>query len=747
MRFYYPIGVLSITILFSCASETKNGTTIIEKKELKQSKVEEKILSILKETQLHESIYNNSERIQFLEQQPNLDTQANLIFQLARENLNAGNTEKALSIVKSIMNAIPGMNELSKNSKMFHEFEAICYLRIAEQKNCQENHNDQSCIVPLEDKGIHKFQDPGREAIKKYTEIVNAFPDDFQSKWLLNVSHMTLDQYPLFVPKKHLIKLDLPIDSERFSNVATQLGVDGFELSGGVIADDFDNDNHVDLIISSWSRDGNIKYWRNKGDGSFEDLSKSSGLNRITGGLNLKQADYNNDGFLDFIVLRGGWVPRSNWGILPNTLLMNNGDDTFTDVTIETGIYSVNPTQSAEWLDFNLDGWIDIFIANETTNSSDKEFKCELYLNKNGSFKNVATELNVDLVGYFKGVSSGDVNNDGYPDLYISNLKGDNELLLNVQEGTSLTFDRIAIETGLVKPFSSFPNWFFDINNDGNEDIYVATFDSLAFYDQSGQFARDMLSLPVLSEMNKVYLNLGNLKFKDASRDLIPNLALSTMGCNYGDINNDGYPDYYLGTGSPDYRSIVPNRFFLNQRGQFFVDKTFDFGLGHIQKGHAIAFIDIDEDGDQDIYANMGGAFQGDKFPNAFFLNPGTSNDWIKIKLEGNESNKFGIGARIKVSLKNLNTGKLKLKYSKISSGASFGANPLIAHIGLESGYNIELIEINWPNGENTWIPYEGLKKNEFYLIKELNQSISKIPHKKIDLQLNSHEDHTHHHH
>ena len=669
------------------------------------------------------------------------------MFQLAKENLNAGYTNRALEIIRKLIGSIPSIQEINSNSLMLHKFEAICYLRIAEQKNCQENHNDQSCIVPLIEKGIHLIDDPAIEAKNKYLQILKIFPNDYESKWLLNIAYMALDQYPEQVPRAHLINLPFSNEEKKFVNVATALSIDGFDLSGGVIADDFDNDNLIDLMISSWSKDGNITYWRNTGEGTFENLTNSSGLGIVTGGLNLKQADFNNDGYLDFIVLRGGWVPKIDWGVLPNTLLKNNGDNTFSDVTLEKGLFSINPTQSAEWFDYNQDGWIDLFIANETTSTSDKEFNCELYMNEVGNFRNIASELEIDLVGYFKGVTSGDINNDGFPDLYISNLKGDNELLLNIEKDSIRTFKRIAKDKRMTKPFSAFPNWIFDVNNDGLEDIYIASYDSTAFNDQSGQFARDLLGQAVSCEKNKLYLNQGNLRFKDASEDYIPNDALSTMGCNYGDINNDGFKDYYLGTGSPDYRSVVPNRFFLNQNGNSFSDETFDLGLGHIQKGHAIAFVDIDYDGDQDIFANMGGAFQGDKFPNALFLNPGNTNDWIKIKLNGTESNKFGIGARIRINLISSTDNSMIYKYSKISSGASFGANPLIAHIGLEKGYQIESIEINWPNGENMWVEYQGLEKNKFYLINEKGNSISEIEHDFVELNLESESGHSHHHH
>ncbi len=193
------------------------------------------------------------------------------------------------------------------------------------------------------------------------------------------------------------------------------------------------------------------------------------------------------------------------------------------------------------------------------------------------------------------------------------------------------------------------------------------------------------------------------------------------MGCNYGDIDNDGYNDFYLGTGSPDYRSIVPNRFFKNTGENSFEEETFSLGLGHIQKGHGIAFADLDNDGDCDIYAVMGGAFEGDVFPNALFENPGNDNHWIKLKLEGVTSNKAAIGARIKLSLANHEQEKKQI-YHRVGSGSSFGANPLLAHIGVPKGYEIIDVSIKWPESGNNYRSYGSLQTNSFYKIRQGEQ-------------------------
>ena len=142
-------------------------------------------------------------------------------------------------------------------------------------------------------------------------------------------------------------------------------------------------------MTSGWGTSDALHYFKNNADGSFTDRSDKIGLNGITGGLNMTQADYNNDGFIDVLVLRGGW--KREFGKEPNSLLKNNGDGTFSDVTIESGLLSFHPTQTATWNDFNNDGWLDLFIGNENFPGTKTPHPCELYINnQDGTFTEMA---------------------------------------------------------------------------------------------------------------------------------------------------------------------------------------------------------------------------------------------------------------------------------------------------------------------------------------------------------------------
>ncbi len=144
----------------------------------------------------------------------------------------------------------------------------------------------------------------------------------------------------------------------------------------------------------------------------------------------------------------------------------------------------------------------------------------------------------------------------------------------------------------------------------------------------------------------------------------------------------DGWLDFYLGTGNPHFTSLVPNKLIRNNNGNYFEDITSKARVGNLQKGHEISIADIDNDGDQDIHIELGGSFESDHYPNALYINPGQNqNKWIKLSLTGTKANKAAIGAKIKVFFND--DGKERIVYRELNAGSSFGANPLLQHIGV----------------------------------------------------------------
>ena len=297
-----------------------------------------------------------------------------------------------------------------------------------------------------------------------------------------------------------------------------------------------------------------------------------------------------------------------------------------------------------------------------------------------------------------KGVASGDYNNDGRPDIFVSVQGSDNLLFRNdgpASDKRGWRFTNVAQEAGVTEPINSFGAFFFDFDNDGWPDLFVAGWGSFDGKTMAADVAADYLGLPTSAERGRLYRNRGDGSFEDVTKAAGLYKVVPAMGLNFGDLDNDGWLDLYLGTGNPDFGTLIPNRMFRNAEGRAFQDVTTAGNFGHLQKGHAIAFGDVDNDGDQDVFEEMGGAFLADKAYSALYLNPAGGNHWLRLELEGARSNRSAIGARIKVELKTRNG--TRYLYRTVGSGGSFGCSPLRAEIGLKDAEGILSVEILWP--------------------------------------------------
>lgn len=580
----------------------------------------------------------------------------------------------------------------------------VAYLRLGETENCIHCQTGESCILPIRPGGVHEHQRGSRNAIQHFEELLKQNPDHLGARWLLNVAYMTIGEFPSGVPEEFLIAPEaFESDEEvpRFTNIASDLGLDTFGLSGGVAVDDFNGDDLLDIVVSDWSTSGQIRYFRNDGDGSFSDLTERAGLKGLYGGLNLVHVDFDNDGDVDVLVLRGAWL--GSMGRHPNSLLRNDGRGNFRDVTFECGLGELHfPTQTAAWSDYDQDGDLDLFVGNES-------FPCQLFQNDGqGNFVDGARQAGVQNLGVTKGVAWGDFDGDDDPDLYVSNLGQPNRLYRN--EGNGVFVD-VAELLHVERPIRSFPTWFWDYDNDGHLDLYVASYEAAAV-----QVAADYLGLPHSDESDRFYRNSSSGRFQDATSALGFTRVTMPMGCSFGDIDNDGFLDFYLGTGDPMFENLVPNLMFRNRDGAAFSDVTQSSALGHLQKGHGVAFADFDNDGDQDLFIVLGGAYLGDGFQNAFFENPGSEHHWLKVKLIGATSNRSAIGARLRIEVKS--DGKTRSIYRWIDNGSSFGGNPLRQEIGLGDTETVERLEVYWPMTGQTQI-FEDVSVDQYIEIVE----------------------------
>jgi hypothetical protein len=562
------------------------------------------------------------------------------------------------------------------------------------------------------------------------------------ARWLLNIAYMTIGAYPDGVPKRHVIDpsvFESKIEFPRFKNIATKLGLDTVNLAGSVIVDDFNNDDHLDIVSSTSDSGGQLQLFLNNRDGTFSDRTGGAGLLGLYGGLNLVSADYNNDGWLDIFVLRGAWL--FDVEAHPNSLIRNNGDGTFTDVTFKAGLGDVHyPTQTGAWADYDLDGDLDLFIGNESGGDEDlytgekaldkdgrpnsgaqstrQAIPCQLFRNNGDeTFTDVAAAARVDRAMFAKAVAWGDYNKDRFPDLYVSTLDASpNRLYRNNGDGT---FTDVAGPAGLTMPNTSFATWFWDFDNDGNLDLFAASYAAGVEH-----YAGVALGLKVKFEPPALYKGDGRGGFKEVAAEQNLSHPMSTMGANFGDLNNDGFLDFYVGTGDPNYHALVPNMMFLNQSGKRFENVTMAGGFGHLQKGHGIAFADVDNDGDLDVFEQMGGAFSGDAYGDALFENPGFSNHWLGVKLVGVHSNRSAIGARIHARI--TEGTQQRSIYRSVKTGGSFGCNPLRQTIGLGHATQVDSLEILWPKTERTQ-RFDNVAADQWIVVTEDRDAYEKL--------------------
>ena len=594
---------------------------------------------------------------------------------------------------------------------------AIASVHRAEMDNGIYTAPGDRCLLSTKGSGSLTKPEAFDGGVKRLLALLDQRPNDIELKWFLNASFMATGGYPVRVPPKHLIPTSAFASSEdvgRFVDVSAAAGINSFSSAGGVVVDDFDNDGRLEILTSNFDSCGRMQLFRRRADGVFEDRADQAGLSEQLGGLNLSQADYNNDGCKDVLVMRGGWELAQR-----RSLLRNNCDGTFTDVTAAAGLLTpVTSSQTAAWTDIDNDSWVDLFVGNE-------DAPLQLFWNRgNGTFEDIAAAAGVRRTAFTKAVSAGDYDNDGFPDLYVSNFSDGNVLFHN---NGNKTFRNVTATAGVHGADRGFPAWFFDYDNDGWLDIFASS-----YYLSIDETARSYMKLPLNASTMKLYRNAKDGSFLDVTAAANVDKVLMPMGSNFGDIDNDGFLDIYLGTGSPSYVSLAPSMMLRNRNGASFVDVTVSSGTGEMHKGHGVAFADLDNDGDEDIAFKVGGATPGDAHAFRLFENPGHANDWLGLNLVGVRSNRAAIGARIKVTVQGTDGTRREI-HRTVGSGGSFGASPLEQHVGLGKAARILEVEIKWP-ASGTRQVFTGVVKNQVIEIREMDDRYNAIDRTRLPL-------------
>lgn len=494
-----------------------------------------------------------------------------------------------------------------------------------------------------------------------------------------------------------------------FKDMAPELGLDRFDGNGTVAFGDIDNDGDLDVILSGSGTF--IAVFRNEG-GRFKEATGDLGLGRVPSGYSLNLVDYDNDGWLDLYVSLNGWS-----GPMKNRLF-RNVQGKFEDVTEKSGAGDGGSGFISLWGDLDNDGYLDLVVANGVLKDGSTP---QVYRNNgNGTFTNVTVAAGIDEPPTYGaiGIALGDYDRDGDLDILINGLDAaPNRLYRN--EG-KWKFTEVSRKAGVVQPpHNGFVCFFFDYNNDGWPDVLTM---SLASWEAVVEGLKEGGLKRVHADASRLFKNNGNGTFTDVTLAAGLDAPMGVMGAGVADLDNDGFVDIHFGTGDPQLTRLEPNRVYRNNGDGTFSDLTALTAFARPgNKGHGVAFVDFDEDGDLDLYAQLGGHYQGDHARNAFYRNVrGSRNAWVQVELEGVKSNRFGVGAQVTVKAGGL------LVHREMKGSVGFGATePYRLHFGLGKAGRVDEIEVRWPSGARQ--VFKDLEARAIYRVKENEEAVRRL--------------------
>lgn len=495
---------------------------------------------------------------------------------------------------------------------------------------------------------------------------------------------------------------------------------------------DYDNDGWMDIFLLSGTRlSGNPagatnRLYKNNRDGTFTDVTEKAGMESIGWASGVCIGDYNNDGFEDIFFTSYG----------QNHLYRNNGDGTFTDVTKAVGLWNEQPRWGAgcSFLDYNRDGHLDLFVSNyvrfsfdnapvpgEGGNCNFKGIPVEcgprglptgrhlLYRNNgDGTFTDVSQEAGIARAteSYGMTVIAADLDEDGWTDIFVACDSTPSLLFMNNHDGT---FREEGVPRGVA------------LSDDGMEQAGMGV--GVGDYDLDGHL--DLFKTHFTDDANGLYHNDGKGNFDDVTRPtrLAVDTRYTCWGAGIVDLDNDGYPDLFMVTGSvypeverklPQYANKTPRAVFRNLGNRTFEELDAQAGPGvtdaHCSRG--CAFGDFDNDGDMDILiVNL------NEPPSLLRNDIKHKLNWIKIKLEGVKSNRSAIGARVLAHY----GGKVQAQ-AVLSQSSFYSCNDSRLHFGLGESSWVDL-DIYWPNGAHE--QYKRLAANQFITLREGSGAVS----------------------
>jgi len=502
----------------------------------------------------------------------------------------------------------------------------------------------------------------------------------------------------------------------------------------GVAFYDYDNDGWLDIFLVNGTRlegfpagaEPTSHLFRNNRDGTFTDVTAKAGVGHTGWGQGVCIGDYDNDGWDDLFVTYFG----------KNVLYHNNGDGTFTDVSQKAGVAGKGTRWSTgcAFVDYDRDGRLDLFVANyidldlataPVPESGPCLYKSVMvacgppglqggknilyHNNGDGTFTDVSEAAGIlHANGTFGlGVLTADLDNDGWPDIYVANDSTASALYQNKKNGK---FEDIAIEAGCA------------LSPDGKPQAGMGI--SAADYDLDGNL--DLVKTNFAGDTPSLYHNQGGANFEDAtfSAGLGAHTQYLGWGCGFFDMDNDGWPDILICNGHvyPEVEQLKTEAgyaqrklVYRNLHNGHFADVSFQVGPGISEPSasRGAAFGDFDNDGDIDIVVNT-----VNDYPQLLRCDSKVGNNWIKIRTIGTKSNRSGIGARLLCVTHPPGETRPHQQIDEVRSGGGyFSQNDLRIHFGLGKAEKVDVLEIRWPSGQVDTL--KDIKVNQQIFVKE----------------------------
>jgi tetratricopeptide (TPR) repeat protein len=519
-----------------------------------------------------------------------------------------------------------------------------------------------------------------REAAQAGCAALEANPENEPARHWLWLASERLGGYPEQVPAKFRIKPQggWAKPTVRYEEISAACGLDKTSGARGIAVFDYNNDGFLDVVVVA--AHAGITLYRNNGDGTFTDVSVESGLYRSTNGFGVSAGDYNNDGFVDLCVCRMGFYGGEC------ELWRNNGDGTFTNVSQTSGVSSWAPSFSVSWADYDCDGLLDLFVATNIGGLFDRKTPNRLFHNNgDGTFTDVARDVGITSRWPTIGHSWGDYDNDGYPDLFLSNAIGPPELFRNNGDGT---FTNVTNQANLNHPNLAFGAQWCDIDDDGWLDVIQYSWsihEDVVYSMRTGE-------TPPYGNPTRIYRNNRDGTFSEIGHDIGIQECWGSMSGNAADLNNDGHLDIALGNGGALMDRVEPV-VLLENDGQKFRNVTFAAGLPRVGKSHGLNCADLFNDGRLSILVGAGGNYPADLMTSAVFCPVMRPGNYLSVHLTGTFSNRSALGARLKLIAGG------KEQHRVVNGGSNFGCLPPDQHFGMANLMHAELLEIWWPSG------------------------------------------------